>query len=129
MPVSVSTVRIEHAAPPNWNAQLNCADCLLERLPSSVRQLGISTIRSRGMDMAVALRRSAARCSRIVVSERCEPPSSRPYLPLPAPERVSEPMSRMFFASTAMGLGRSFSYVRSSAAAVVSVVMLLSSFW
>lgn len=56
--------------PPNWKAQLNWANCFLVGFPSAWWQLGISVIRSRGMDMAVALFRSAARCSRIVVSER-----------------------------------------------------------
>lgn len=61
------------------------------------------------------------------MSERWLPPSSRPYS-LFSPARLSDPMSRMFWASMTTGVGRSFSYTFSSAAALVSVVMLPSSF-
>ncbi|SCF96878.1 hypothetical protein GA0115255_113592, partial [Streptomyces sp. Ncost-T6T-2b] len=61
------------------------------------------------------------------MSERWLPPSSRPYLRL-SPARLSDPMSRMFWASTTTGVGRSFSYALSSATAPVSVVMFPSSF-
>ncbi len=54
-------------------------------------------------------------------------PLSLPYRSFPSPDRVSEPMSRMFRAADALAGGRSFSYLRSSSAAVVSVVMLPSS--
>lgn len=77
IPESFSTVRIVQAAPPHWYAQLNCARCACVRLPSAVRQAGISVTRSRGIDTAVALFRSAGRCSRIAVSERWVP-LSRP---------------------------------------------------
>lgn len=53
-------------------------------------------------------------------------PSSLPYFLL-LPERESEPMSRMFCALTTSGVGRSFSYARSSSAAVRSVLMFASS--
>ena len=64
-------------------------------VPSGRRHPGTSTIRSRGRETAVALRRPAARCSRIVVSDRSDP-RSRPYSSLPSPDRESEPISRMF---------------------------------
>ncbi len=76
MPVSFSTVRIVQAAPPHSNAQLNWAKEAPVRVPSGCRQEGMSVIRSRGMDTAVALLRSCGRCSRIVVSERWVPLSS-----------------------------------------------------
>ena len=67
---------------------------------------GIGTIVSRGMLTAVADFRSAARWTRIVVSERW-PATLRAFLPF----RLSEPMTRMFFAlgSSATFGGRSFS--------------------
>ena len=72
-----STVRIVQAEPPTWNAWLNIANMGRLRPPSVRRQPGTSTIRSRGIDTAVALRWSADRCSRIVVSDRSVP-ESRP---------------------------------------------------
>jgi len=74
-----------------------------------------------------ALRRPAARCNRIVVSDRSVP-ESRPYFSFPSPERVSDPMSRMFCASFTSEVGRSFAYRASSAAAASSGVMFPSSF-
>lgn len=84
-------------------------------------------MRSRGRLTAVALFRSAARCSSIAVSERWVP-ESWPYLPLPSP-RLSEPSSRMFSAVVASGstLGRSDFTRISSWAVSVSVRMFPSS--
>ena len=95
-PVISSTARIVQAAPPNWNAQLNSSNVGLILAPSGLVHCGTCAIRSRGMLTAVALLRSADRCSRIVVSERWVP-VSLPYFSLPAP-RLSEPISRMFSA-------------------------------
>lgn len=106
---------------------MNIANIGSVRVPSGRRQPGTSTIRSRGSDTAVALCRFAERCSRIVVSDRSVP-ESRPYFLFPAPERESDPISRMFCASRTSAVGRSFSYRASSAAASLSAVMFPFSF-
>ncbi len=92
-----------------------------------MRHSGTSTIRSRGTDTAVTLFWRVDRCSRIAVSDRCVP-ASLPYAALPSPERVSDPMTRMFVPPRGTGDGRSRSYRLSSATAVSSVVMFRSSF-
>ncbi len=73
MPLSCSTVRIEQAGPPVSKAALNCIRVGRLRVPSGFSQAGTLTMTSRGMETAVACRRSAARWSRIVVSERWPP--------------------------------------------------------
>ena len=97
MLVSFSTVLMVQAAPASENAELNIASvCAATTVPSGRLQLGIGTIVSRGMLTITALCRSAARCSRIVVSER------RPAtfgFSAAFPDRSSEPSSRMFSGS------------------------------
>ena len=72
---------------------------------------GAGVIESRGIETTVAQVRSAERCTRRLVSE-CAPPwcrRCRRSASLPAPSRVSDPMSRRFTASVvpAPGSGRS----------------------
>ena len=69
--VSFSTVFIVQAGPASENAELNIwAGRAGTTVPSVRLHSGMSTTESRGMLTATALSRSAARCSRIVVSER-----------------------------------------------------------
>ncbi len=65
-------------------------------LPSTT-QSGRSTMRSRGIETPYADFRSAATCSRIVVSET--PPPASPSTSQPAQSRVSVPITRMLSGS------------------------------
>lgn len=70
-------------------------------VPSSCFDLhsGMSTIRSRGMLIAVAFVRSLETCSRMFVSA-CPTLFLSPYPSLPDPVRLSVPMMRMLKASS-----------------------------
>ena len=66
--------------------------------PASFSHSGRATIASRGSETPYTVFRSAEMCTRIVVSERW-PMSVWPSMSLPAPARVSEPITRMLSGS------------------------------
>ncbi len=90
------------AAPPIENAELNMPFWAFVIVPSGSLQAGICTTESRGMLTIVALLRSAARCTRRVVSDRAPGSAAAPPYSSPVPSdrsRVSLPITRMLTAS------------------------------